>query len=150
MDKETAIKDYVLMMLGAPIVKIELKDEQLEACVKTSIRWIEDYKKRGQKTPTESRIDQLTQEMSLAMAMTMLGHVRGKYSGTPREDVELDGKYMRKQGWKQMQQVDEDARKAFLFDREEYMNVLYTLLQNKNIDPCDAPGIAAEIMKQIS
>lgn len=37
------IKDYVLLMLGAPVVKVELDEQQLDAAVDLSLQVFEDY-----------------------------------------------------------------------------------------------------------
>lgn len=37
------IKDYVLLMLGAPVVKVELDDQQLDLAVDQSMKIFEDY-----------------------------------------------------------------------------------------------------------
>jgi hypothetical protein len=37
------IKDYVLLMLGAPVVKVELDNQNLDACVDLSLQIFEDY-----------------------------------------------------------------------------------------------------------
>lgn len=40
------IKDYVLLMLGAPVIQIELDQQQLDACVDLSLQVLEDYAPR--------------------------------------------------------------------------------------------------------
>ena len=40
------IKDYVLLMLGAPVISIELDQQQLDACVDLSLQILEDYAPR--------------------------------------------------------------------------------------------------------
>lgn len=40
------IKDYVLLMLGAPVVKIELNEQQLDLAVDQSLKIFEDYAPR--------------------------------------------------------------------------------------------------------
>ena len=40
------IKDYVLLMLGAPVISIELDQQQLDACVDLSLQVLEDYAPR--------------------------------------------------------------------------------------------------------
>jgi len=37
------LKDYVLLMLGAPVVKVELDDQQLDAAVDLALQVFEDY-----------------------------------------------------------------------------------------------------------
>ena len=40
------IKDYVLLMLGAPVIKIELNEQQLDLAVDQSLKIFEDYAPR--------------------------------------------------------------------------------------------------------
>jgi hypothetical protein len=40
------IKDYVLLLLGAPVVKVELDDQNLDACVDLSLQVFQDYAPR--------------------------------------------------------------------------------------------------------
>lgn len=40
------IKDYVLLMLGAPVIQIELDQQQLDACVDLSLQVLEEYAPR--------------------------------------------------------------------------------------------------------
>lgn len=40
------IRDYVLLMLGAPVVKVELSDQQLDLAVDQSLKIFEDYAPR--------------------------------------------------------------------------------------------------------
>jgi hypothetical protein len=37
------LKDYVLLMLGAPVVKVELDQQQLDLAVDQSMKIFEDY-----------------------------------------------------------------------------------------------------------
>jgi hypothetical protein len=86
------VRDYVLLMLGAPVVKIELDEEHLELCVTKAI---EDTNKAIHRTNST-----LTKMGALALAKIMLGRIRGKYKKVPGpgSDMVLDGAQLTHEG----------------------------------------------------
>jgi len=63
-----------------------------------------------QKCKDWKEVTQAMQEGALAHAMIMLGHVRGKYAQPPGPGggMQLDGDYMKQQGWEMKKQWQED------------------------------------------
>ena len=70
-------KDYVLLMLGAPVVKIELDPMQLDAAVNLSIEMVEAH--MGHALVPLGWYRELVRMGALARAKIMLGRIRSKY-----------------------------------------------------------------------
>lgn len=71
------IKDYILLMLGAPVVKIELDETQISMCINrtcqlmSSVAKVSDWSEKVQLM--------FAQEGALAQAKMILGRIRAKY-----------------------------------------------------------------------
>jgi hypothetical protein len=79
------IKAYVLKMLGAPILKIELDDGQLDLCVDRTCGFMAQSKNVSQ---WEENLKVLmAQDGALAHAKLMLGRVRAKFGFTGTKGV---------------------------------------------------------------
>jgi len=107
------IKDFVLLMLGAPVVKIELDENQVALCVDRTCDMME----------TSSRVTKwsdslkllVAQDGALAQAKLILGRVRAKYGfidtkgvkskskSTTNSFVPLDGHQLLQEGERQYQ-----------------------------------------------
>lgn len=77
-----SVKDYVLLMLGEPVVKVELDDTQLEFAYNTTK---ETFDRVSEAKGTvlmnfEGLGDELFKQMVYARAMIMLGHIRRKFT----------------------------------------------------------------------
>lgn len=99
------VKDYVLMMLGAPVIKIELDKTQLDMCVSTVIEEISQIIEERAFVGYSSKIFSLLQDGTLAMAMIMLGRIRSKYESVPGPGdapIRLDGKTLVAEGTAQL------------------------------------------------
>lgn len=133
-------------MLGAPVVKIELDDEQLKHCIESATKSIENLRNNSYKTFSDSRIEELTKQYALANSMIILGHIRGKHKMPQNEGlIGLDAKYLRNKGHRILDQI----REEFSYNREEFMDVFLTLLANPENDPLSVKDLTLKIMGQI-
>lgn len=91
-EKERAqVRDYVLLMLGAPVVKIELDEKNVDLFIEKAT---EDTMNAIHRTNLT-----LIKMGALALAKIMLGRIRGKYKNIPGPgDVTLDGTSLLKEG----------------------------------------------------
>ncbi len=87
---ENEVKDYILLMLGAPVVKIELDDQQLKLCCTQAMEEIEESPYIIEK----SKIKQ----GALAFAKIMLGRVRSKFQPPPGTLSAIDGATLLEEG----------------------------------------------------
>lgn len=71
------IKDFILKMLGAPLVKIELDDQQVDLCVDRTCEFMASSKKVEAWDRATKKM--IAQDGALAHAKMMLGRVRTKY-----------------------------------------------------------------------
>ena len=101
------LKDYVLLLLGAPCLKIELDDKQLDACIETAIADVESYfNKFESKNLSAGEYYNLVQRATLAKATLILSRIRGKYKGD--KVIKLDAAELYKQSreddkaWREM------------------------------------------------
>lgn len=62
------VKDYVLLMLGSPVVKVELDDDQLDAIIETTYSHLKERNMR--------RFDHFIKNGAYILAMGALGHIR--------------------------------------------------------------------------
>jgi hypothetical protein len=103
-----SVKDYVLLMLGAPVVKVELDDTQLEFAynsTKEAFAHVSEAKgsvlmKFEGSRPWAGLGDEIFKQMVYARAMIMLGHIRGKYISLPGSggNIVMDGETLREEG----------------------------------------------------
>lgn len=70
------VQEYVLLMLGAPVIKIELTAEQLKFCIRLVVDIIDAHKPNGL-LPAPVYI-YLVREGALAHAKIILGRIRSK------------------------------------------------------------------------
>ncbi len=97
-DKDKA-KDYVLLMLGAPVVKIELDVQQLDAAYESTKIQFESYATAKKLGSINGAIDEAFKDIMLAKAMIMLGHVRNKWkTSTEAVLAVVDGKDLIEEG----------------------------------------------------
>lgn len=71
------IKDFILKMLGAPMVKIELDDQQLTMCIDRTAEFMASSEKVEAWSSAQKKV--VLQDGALAHAKMMLGRVRTKY-----------------------------------------------------------------------
>lgn len=106
--QKSQIKDYVLMMLGAPVIKIELDQAQLDFILDSSMEFIcERYDKvEGDKKFDEAELRRLVQEGALAIGKVILGRIRSKFQNPPGPggSLKLDGKQLLAEGNKEMKE----------------------------------------------
>jgi hypothetical protein len=100
--KNSHVEDYVLLMLGAPVVKVELDPQQLAFCVQQAEAVIMAYEQMPQtsrKIPDKVMADLLNRG-ALAFAKLILGRIRSKYKNVPGPsgDVCLDGSVLLREG----------------------------------------------------
>lgn len=76
-----SIKDYILLMLGAPVVKVELDQQQLDLCVNRTCDMMSESTKVSQWCDAKKLM--VAQDGSLAHAKLILGRIRSKYGGFP-------------------------------------------------------------------
>ncbi len=128
------IKNYVLLMLGAPVIKIELDEEQIEMSIDHARKVVSQYQEKAQKEVSESQIAQLIQEGSLANCMVILGHIRSKYSQIDDGDgICLSGKRLLRDGYNCKELWTNRLIQTFYFESEKFMQVLTSLLNNSNL-----------------
>lgn len=97
------IKDYILLMLGAPVVKLEFTEDQLNFCYEHTLNLIHDYHTRVKRfSMTESyraQSEDFLQRGAYAHAMVILGRIRMQQNvpqdgrtHLPAEDLYNEGK----------------------------------------------------------
>lgn len=106
------IKEYILVMLGAPVVKIELNDEQLTLCIDRVCGMM----KESAKVESEAEKLMIAEDGALALAKMVLGRVRAKFgvpsdvkgvntmsghAGSTSPFIPADGKMLLKEGKKE-------------------------------------------------
>jgi hypothetical protein len=84
------IKDYILLMLGAPVVKIELDDKQVDLCVNRTCDMM-DTSERVSKWSNSFKL-MVAQDGALAQAKLILGRVRSKYGLIGAKEVKTKPK----------------------------------------------------------
>lgn len=84
------MKEYIMLMLGDPITKVELSDNQLERCIQKAESDVSVYTKRYGACWEHSM--KLTRDKALIEAMFLLNRIRAKYrqsQGTMLQDSEI-------------------------------------------------------------
>lgn len=81
------VKEYVLMMLGAPVVQIELDDQQLDMCYDVTVQEMNDYAvHKGLQSIDALPIigHSVLRDGAVARAKMMLGMIRNQMAGAGR------------------------------------------------------------------
>ena len=95
MDK-SQIRDYVLLMLGAPVLQIELDEKQIDFIIdSTEDKLRSKIEQAGFKLEEEvnsPRYNRFMQEGALWGAMVVLGRIRRKFKSILPDGSALDGK----------------------------------------------------------
>lgn len=74
---QTSIKEFIMLMLGAPILKLELDDTQVDMCVRRTCDFMNASNKVADWSDTLRLM--VAQEGSLAQVKMILGRIRTKY-----------------------------------------------------------------------
>ena len=102
MKKREQIRDYVLLMLGAPVIKVELTEEHLNLCVDLAESDTSAY---FEVTDIgERHYYDLVQDRAMSKALGILSRIRGKYNFAPGPDgkyITLDAKQLRQEAHNQ-------------------------------------------------
>lgn len=93
-DSDLMIEDFVLMMLGAPVVKIELDKAQLQTCISQAKADFQIY--AGTMTVSDSVKSDIIRSKALIEATFLLARIRGKWmkSGLSSDFFEFDSKQL--------------------------------------------------------
>lgn len=78
-DERKKMRNFILLSLGAPVVKIELDDQQLDLCINRICDLMDQSPKA--EDYSESHWLMIAQDGALALAKIMLGRVRAKFGG---------------------------------------------------------------------
>jgi hypothetical protein len=100
---EDDVKDFVLMMLGVPIVKIEIDEKALDNTIRHVRQFISVYQPNMQKD-SPLIYDLMVKEGSLAYVKYIVGRIRAKYPtvNAPCGDMK-DGLYLTREGTNEIQ-----------------------------------------------
>lgn len=113
------ITDYVLAMLGAPIIKIELDPQNIENAVDSATNTFTAYAKMSERTLSDEMTRKLIQDGTLAYAKLMLGHIRRKYKNPPGPSggIQLDGQQLINEAKLDIKDFEEQLCWAFGIDK---------------------------------
>lgn len=109
------IRKFIRIMLGDPVVKIELTDDQLDAAIKNAF----DYVLHACGDELEGKdchhIAILTREGALIFAKEILGRIRAKYETVPgtKGECKLDGKVLLAEATKALPLWKKEIQKVF-------------------------------------
>jgi len=115
-DKEkTQIKDYVLLMLGAPVIKIEIDPQQLDLVLAEATTVVDERLSRVPEDKVKTTALRLVQEGALIHAKIVLGRIRSKFESPPGPGgkIKLDGKQLLNESRDEMHWWLEKLDKAF-------------------------------------
>ncbi len=107
MDFKENIKDFILLMLGAPVVKIELDKQQLDLIIEQSINLFEMYTNIPFNSENKKMINFIQSEIALPHAKIVLGYIRRKYNSIGG-NVKTDGYSLVKEGHKALNYFREE------------------------------------------
>lgn len=84
------IKQYILIMLGSPVVKVELNDEQLDFCVRRTCELMNESTKVNGWCDVKKLM--VAQDGAYAQAKIVLGRIRSKYGLDSKEVIKTNSK----------------------------------------------------------
>lgn len=103
------IKDYVLVMLGAPVIKIEMDDNQLETCIQQAENLIEAYESEPTKGAvlTSKMKELFVREAALAYSKQCFGAILSRPQFNPNEKVLSinNGQILRQEGISEIETI---------------------------------------------
>lgn len=89
-------REYTLVMLGAPVLKIELDEAQLDLCIEMTVDFIGQYEDEIKDKERKVFLQQVN-EGTCCFAKEILGRIRSKFAEIPG-GIKLDGKDLLKEG----------------------------------------------------
>lgn len=103
-EEKQQITDYVLLMLGAPVIKIELDPQQLDLVLTETINIVDERLNRVPEDKLRKTCLRLVQEGALVHAKIVLGRIRSKFQSPPGPGgrIILDGKQLLKEASEDM------------------------------------------------
>jgi hypothetical protein len=118
------VKDYVLLMLGAPVVKIELDEAQLDLCVDQAQMKVDIRMNRAEWDQVESDIYlSLVQEGALVYGKMILGRIRSKFHGAPNCNPAIpamDGPALLEEAYGDLERWEDRVNCALPFQPKKY------------------------------
>lgn len=101
-DKEK-VKDYTLLMLGVPVVKVELDDQQIDFAYNSTLELFNEIARgKGLASISDLGVNAINafQSIALAKATIMLGRIRSKWNPVPgpEGDIHMDGSALVEEG----------------------------------------------------
>lgn len=144
------IKNYIKLMLGAPVITVELDDSQIELAITNSTITVNNYQAKSQKNVSQDKVTELIKWGALANAMICLGHIRARNSEPWDEGVAFDPEIMITKGWECKDQWINEMKYTFYFDSDNLLSILCSLLSRPDLPPDECPEIALRIMKEIN
>ena len=147
------IKDYILLMLGAPVLTIELDENQIEAAISTTELTLEaKIERAGYKLEEEkikSYYTKLLQEGALWRTMMILARIRSKFKSPMPDGSALDGNELFVQAYNYKEQWDADCSRywARAEDHPLFEKVLLKLITKGHKE--EAVDIAKSIIAEL-
>jgi hypothetical protein len=88
-------REHILFMLGAPVVQVELTDEQVRHCVNMAEEMV-----AGNEMVNTANFKRFMRDVSLAYAKVILGRIRSKFEAAPAPNgpVPTDGTRLVEEG----------------------------------------------------
>jgi hypothetical protein len=113
-DLRKQTKDYCLLMLGAPVVRIELDDQQLDLCWDKSTQWFDSFFQQEKACSLylfNHVPEQGIKDLTLGYAMTILGRIRRMYQAPPGPNgpIMMDGEQLVQEGKEKINQAKQEA-----------------------------------------
>jgi hypothetical protein len=137
--KET--KEYLLMMFGAPVIAVDITDEEFEIVINSAFEVVSDMDNKSQKNPSVDQIQSLIKEGSYILLKMLLKTKRRAEQNNIDETI--DELYAELDTWRK------SVKNTFFFNKKTFMRVLCSLLSNPSIDPLNCKDIALKVMGQI-
>lgn len=95
--EQETIKDYILLMLGAPVLKIELDDKQLKFATAEAVEHVAHRVRDNLDEHGRRKFLAVVKQGAYIKAKHILGRIRSKFKNGGPLDMKLDGELLLKE-----------------------------------------------------
>jgi len=85
----TELKEYIMLMLGAPVISIELDEKQIDLAIEETYRRLDIWAPKTLFEDNPKLAERLIKDGALSYAKSILGRVRGKFSSEKTDGLIL-------------------------------------------------------------
>lgn len=139
------IRQSVLLMLGFPVISINLDQEQIDLSIASAEKYVKDQHFLGHKNLSDDEQNDLIQEGALYKSQMILG--RMEIADNQWDILSKSKTYIA--GCRGHARWERKIHKYLFVDNDLFTNILLSLLNNPKVNPEKAVALTWSILRQM-